>query len=91
MAEPERAEGPAPAPGDMTQPAFSPRELDILVRLCRGETYGAIARALGISPHTVDTHIRRLRSKAGVATRSQLVVLAVEQGFFKSAPGEPGR
>ncbi|WP_189268892.1 response regulator transcription factor [Streptomyces fuscichromogenes] len=81
----------------LAQPTFTPREREVLVRLCRGETYRSIARGLGISPHTVDTHIRRVRSKAGVTNRSQLVILAVELGFFRPAslevrtgPGDEG-
>ncbi|MEW2514703.1 helix-turn-helix transcriptional regulator [Streptomyces sp. NPDC046870] len=59
-----------------TQP-LSPRELEILRRLPSGGTYDAIARGLGISRHTVDTYIRRIRAKVGAANRTQLVVLAL--------------
>ncbi|MDX3078654.1 helix-turn-helix transcriptional regulator, partial [Streptomyces sp. MI02-7b] len=45
---------------------LTPREQEILVKLCEGLTYQAIAREIEISPHTVDAHIRRLRRKAGV-------------------------
>ncbi|AWW43482.1 response regulator transcription factor [Streptomyces cadmiisoli] len=68
---------------ELVQHSFTPREREVLVRLCRGETYRSIARDLGISPHTVDTHIRRVRSKAGVTNRSQLVIMAVELGLYR--------
>ncbi|WP_328497916.1 helix-turn-helix transcriptional regulator [Streptomyces sp. NBC_00414] len=64
-----------------SQLSLSSREREILVRICDGETYHAIARGLGISPHTVDTHIRRIRHKTGIFNRSQLVLLAVRLGL----------
>ncbi|WP_415924667.1 response regulator transcription factor [Streptomyces sp. MI02-7b] len=53
-------------------------------------TYQAIAREIEISPHTVDAHIRRLRRKAGVNNRSQLVVLAVQLGIYQVTAAEAG-
>lgn len=61
---------------------FTLREGEILSHLPGGGTYQSIARALGISPHTVDTHMRRLRAKTGVSNRTQLAVLAVQMGYF---------
>lgn len=49
--------------------------------LVGGETYCGIGRMLGISPHTVDTHLRRLRDKTGTANRTQLVVFALQRGY----------
>ncbi|MEV6394676.1 helix-turn-helix transcriptional regulator [Streptomyces sp. NPDC051907] len=62
-------------------PELTPREKQVLALLVGGETYWSIARKLGISPHTVDTYLRRLRSKTGTANRTQLVVLALQQGY----------
>lgn len=67
------------------QQSFTPREREILAQLPGGTTYQAIARRLGISPHTVDTHMRRLRIKTGATNRTQLVVVAIELGYL------PGR
>jgi DNA-binding CsgD family transcriptional regulator/lambda repressor-like predicted transcriptional regulator len=63
----------APAPS----PSLSPREIEVLKHLAQGATYGAIARRLHLSPHTVDTHLRRIRAKTGSANRTQLVLLAL--------------
>ncbi|MBT2472525.1 helix-turn-helix transcriptional regulator [Streptomyces sp. ISL-66] len=63
------------------EPALTPRERQVLVLLAGGETYCGIGRRLGISPHTVDTHLRRLRDKTGTANRTQLVVLALQRGY----------
>ncbi|MCX4409535.1 MULTISPECIES: response regulator transcription factor [unclassified Streptomyces] len=57
------------------------REQQVLARLATGATYEAIARELKISPHTVDTYLRRLRSKTGSANRTQLVHLAFVLGY----------
>ncbi|MFH9089292.1 response regulator transcription factor [Streptomyces sp. NPDC017673] len=63
--------------GDDLAQTLSPREREILSRLPGGGTYDAIARGLGISRHTVDTYMRRIRAKVGAANRTQLVVLAL--------------
>ncbi|MEZ0069274.1 DNA-binding CsgD family transcriptional regulator/lambda repressor-like predicted transcriptional regulator [Streptacidiphilus sp. MAP12-20] len=63
----------APAP----TPSFSPREIEVLEHLLKGVTYGTIARRLQLSPHTVDTYLRRIRAKTGSANRTQLALLAV--------------
>lgn len=63
--------------GTATLADLSPREREILAQLPGGATYRTIARRLGLSPHTVDTYLRRLRSKTGLANRTQLVVLAL--------------
>lgn len=55
---------------------LSVRELQIVTSLIehRIETEEGIGRALGISPHTVHTHLERLYKKVGVASRSHLIV-----------------
>lgn len=65
----------------VSPPAFSRREQEVLVLLARGETYGTIARQMGLSPHTVDTYLRRLRSKTGAANRTQLAFHAFRLGY----------
>ena len=54
----------------------SRRELEILTSLIedRLHTEDQIGRALGISPHTVHTHLERLYKKVGVASRAHLIV-----------------
>jgi DNA-binding CsgD family transcriptional regulator len=82
----------------MTSPAdpppyhwsFTPRERQILARLPGGATYQAIARQLGISTHTVDTYMRRLRSKTGSTNRTQLAVLAVQLEYHSASSGPTG-
>ncbi|WP_405976949.1 response regulator transcription factor [Streptomyces sp. NBC_00158] len=66
--------------------SFTPREREILSQLPDGDTYQAIARRLGLSPHTVDTYVRRLRGKTGTTNRTQLAVLATRLGFSSCGP-----
>ncbi|MFD9791553.1 response regulator transcription factor [Streptomyces sp. NPDC059070] len=69
-----------------TQHSFTPREREILAQLPDGTTYQAIAHSLGLSRHTVDTYIRRLRGKTGTANRTELAVLAAQLGFSSYRP-----
>ncbi|MEK8173710.1 helix-turn-helix transcriptional regulator [Streptomyces sp. M19] len=47
---------------------LSTREIEVLGHLAEGHTYTSIARRMHLSPHTVDTYLRRIRGKAGSAT-----------------------
>lgn len=67
---------------------LSGRELQIVRGIFDDQTEFAIAGELGISPHTVHTHLSRLHHKLGVVTRTQvsLRVMAEFMGLT-SAPG----
>ncbi|MFF4935245.1 response regulator transcription factor [Streptomyces griseofuscus] len=60
---------------------LSPREREVLAHLAQGCTYRIIARRMGLSPHTVDTYVRRLRGKTGLDNRIQLAHLAYRLGY----------
>ncbi len=64
----------------MTAPAptasLSPREIEVLEHVAQGLTYATVARRLQISPHTVETYLRRIRAKTGSTNRTQLVLIA---------------
>jgi DNA-binding CsgD family transcriptional regulator len=53
---------------------LSSRELQIIQLILEDEKEFAIAQRLGISIHTVHTHLERLYHKLGVSSRVQLVV-----------------
>jgi DNA-binding CsgD family transcriptional regulator len=57
------------------------RERDVLVRLARGASNREIAGELVLSERTVETHVRNVLAKIGVANRAQAAVWAVEQGL----------
>ena len=55
---------------------LSPRQIEVLVGLFRGDTARQLARQLGISHHTVDHHVRVLHSRFGTNRRSDLLCRA---------------
>lgn len=59
---------------------LSKREQQVLWQVARGLTHGQIARTLGISQHTVDTHVKRIKSKLTVGTKAALVKAALLGG-----------
>jgi DNA-binding NarL/FixJ family response regulator len=65
---------PEPAPGPA---ALSPRERQVLSQIAHGRTHSQVARALGISRHTVDTYVKRVRSKIDVGNKAELTRAAI--------------
>ncbi|QNP74893.1 helix-turn-helix transcriptional regulator [Streptomyces roseirectus] len=57
---------------------LSTREIEVLGHLAEGHTYSSIARRMHLSPHTVDTYLRRIKGKAGVSNRAHLMILALQ-------------
>lgn len=58
------------------------REREILALLATGSTDAEIADLLGLSPATVQTHVRNAKTKLGARTRAQAVALAIAQGII---------
>jgi DNA-binding NarL/FixJ family response regulator len=52
---------------------FSPRELQVLSLLLRGNSLGAIAKGLRISTSTVQDHVKRLLEKTRAGNRSEMI------------------
>ncbi|MEO3790898.1 helix-turn-helix transcriptional regulator [Nonomuraea sp. B10E15] len=58
-------------------PDLSIRENEVLQRVADGLTQQQIAQSLGISRHTVDTYLRRIRTKLGLGNKAELTRAAV--------------
>ena len=58
---------------------LTPREMDILTHIARGESNKHIAIELGIVDGTVKLHVRAVLKKLGVQTRVQAALLAVSE------------
>lgn len=58
---------------------LTPREMDILKHIARGESNKHIASELGIVDGTVKLHVRAVLKKLGVQTRVQAALLAVAE------------
>jgi DNA-binding CsgD family transcriptional regulator len=57
---------------------LTPRESDVLRLIASGCTYERAADRLGVSPHTVCTHIKNAYRKLGVRSGASAVMRAVE-------------
>ncbi|MER5200655.1 response regulator transcription factor [Streptomyces sp. NPDC002755] len=62
-------------------PHFTDREQEILRLLANGSTDHEIAAELGISKHTVHSHLDRIGEKTGSRRRPDLTRIAVEHGL----------
>ena len=60
---------------------LSKREREILQRVADGATTKQVATDLGISPHTVKTHLERIFEKLGANDRAQAVAIAIRMGI----------
>lgn len=69
------------AEADPAPQALSPRETEILGWIARGKSNSVIGEILGISPHTVDTMVRRLFLKLGVRDRVSAALKGVGGGL----------
>jgi DNA-binding NarL/FixJ family response regulator len=63
------------------QAALSKREQQILQKVAYGATTREVAHDLGISPHTVKTHLERIFEKLGANDRAQAVAIAIRNGI----------
>lgn len=72
---PAAPEEPAPPP--------SAREAEVLRLVARGYTVDEVAGALGVSPHTVQTFVRRIYTKLQVGSRVEAVREGARQGWIR--------
>ena len=68
----------APADKQASDPGLSEREKDVLTLLVKGRSYKMIASELGISYHTVDSHIRHIYEKLHVGSGTEAVSKAIK-------------
>jgi DNA-binding NarL/FixJ family response regulator len=69
--------------GSEVQASLTQREQEILAMVSQGATMQQVARRLGISPRTVETHMAKLYRKLGVRTRVQAVSRAAHLGLIE--------
>jgi len=66
----------------MNPPELTARELDVLRLLSIGCSYAQIGQRLGISRHTVTSHIKNAYRKLDVHTAAAAVFRAMNQGLL---------
>jgi DNA-binding NarL/FixJ family response regulator len=66
-----------------TTPQLSPREIEVLTLVARGESNKIIADLLGIGEGTIKTHLLRLYAKLGVDDRTAAVTRAIARGILR--------
>lgn len=59
----------------------SPREREVLKQIAKGLTDKEIARALNVSPSTINTYKTRLREKLGLRSKAEMANFAVRTGL----------
>ncbi|WP_329359507.1 response regulator transcription factor [Streptomyces sp. NBC_01483] len=62
-------------------PALAPRERETLRHIAAGRTYLQTARHMGLSKHTVDAYLRRIRAKLNINSTAELTRLAISLGL----------
>jgi DNA-binding CsgD family transcriptional regulator len=65
---------------------LSARELDVMAGLAIGDSTDQIGVALGMSPHTVRTHLRNIMRKLEARTRAHAVAIAIGDGAIDPPP-----
>lgn len=74
----------APAGETGTQPVLSARELEVVQLLAEGKSNKDVAKALGISVKTAETHRSNVMRKTGFASLADLVRYAVRNGIIEA-------
>jgi DNA-binding NarL/FixJ family response regulator len=59
----------------------SDREIQVIERIVDGATNAEIGAALGLSEKTVESHLRRLFDRYGLVSRTEVAVLAIDEGW----------
>jgi DNA-binding NarL/FixJ family response regulator len=72
-----------PSPAVASTTPLSDREREVLTLIVKGFSYAEIAGLLGVSTHTVTTHVRGIYRKLEVHSRGEAVYEALAMGLVK--------
>ena len=67
---------------EKTGTPLTPRETELLRLAAKGLGFDSIGEILGISPHTVVAHARKIYRKLGVHSRGEAVYEAMQLGLL---------
>jgi two-component system response regulator DesR len=65
----------------------SDREIEVIVAVAAGATNAEVAAGLGLSEKTVESHLHRLFDRYGLLSRTELAVLAMNEGWVAEPRG----
>jgi DNA-binding NarL/FixJ family response regulator len=68
--------------------ALTAREFDVVRLVVEGRSNDEIAAELGIASKTVETHLRRVFERLGVASRTELATRALREGWLEVPLGD---
>jgi DNA-binding NarL/FixJ family response regulator len=68
--------------------SLTAREFDVVRLVVEGRSNDEIAAQLGISSKTVETHLRRVFERLGVASRTELATRALREGWLEVPLGD---
>jgi two-component system, NarL family, response regulator len=69
--------------GRFSQPTLSPREVEVLQLVAKGESNKSIAAALGVTEGTVKTHVTNIFAKLDVSDRTAATTVALQRGIIR--------
>lgn len=72
-----------PGSADVEDFGLTSRERETLETLARGFTQREAAQILGVSPHTIVSHVKAIYQKMAVNSRSEAVFEAIQSGLIK--------
>jgi len=64
---------------------LTPRESDVIRLIARGRTYAQVGDDLGVSPHTVCSHIKNAYRKLGVRSGAAAVMRAMQLRMLEAS------
>ncbi len=85
----EKQQEKRPAPKPSLSTPLSPREVEVLELLVRGQSNQGIASNLSISMSTVKNHVHKIITKLGVSDRVQAAILAIEHDLVSTSTTAP--
>ncbi len=71
----------APPVGELALARLTARETEILLALAAGQSTASVAGGLGISPLTVQSHVKSILAKLGVHSKIEAVTMAWRHGL----------
>jgi len=81
----ESSNGPAETvDGNASGVALSEREKEILLLASKGFNYPEMGKLMGISPHTVTSHVKKIYRKLAVHSRGEAVFEANRMGLIRT-------